>query len=103
MKIFSSTGFLTKHLHYGTRLDPARDWIALLTLSMIAFVAIIAWNVWAFDTVAQGGAIGSPDTNTPPAFSRSSLDAIHAIFTKRAVEETKYKTGVYIFTDPSQY
>ena len=82
--------------------DPARDWMTLLTLALLAFVAIVVWNVWPFDTVARGGVIGERATTTPQVFDRSSIDAIRSIFEKRSAEEAKYTTGVYRFTDPSQ-
>ena len=84
------------------RLDPVRDWLALLALSAIIFAGIIAWNAWAFDTIASGGVIGAPVTGSTPLFSRSALDAIHAIFAARAAKETKYESGFYSYTDPSQ-
>ena len=84
------------------RKDPARDWMTLLTLALFAFVALVVWNVWAFDTVARGGVIGAPATTTPAVFNRSSVDAIRGIFDARAAEEAKYVTGVYRFADPSQ-
>ncbi len=42
----------------SSRLDPERDWIMLLILSAIALTGIVVWNMWAFDTVANGGIIG---------------------------------------------
>ena len=86
----------------GMRSDPARDWMTLLTLALFAFVALVVWNVWAFDTVARGGVIGAPATTTPAVFNRSSVNAIRGIFDARAAEEAKYVTGVYRFADPSQ-
>ncbi len=91
-----------KRLHYGVRIDPARDWLVLLTLSVIALAGIVVWNVWTFDTVASGGSIGATVTETPPIFNRSSIDAIHTIFDSRASEEAKYVTGAYHYIDPSQ-
>ena len=73
----------------------------LLTLSTIALIGIISWNVWTFQTVAGGGTIGASPNATPSVFSRTSLDAIHVIFASRAAEEAKYVTGVYRFADPS--
>lgn len=102
MNISNHIKFLSNHLRVTAHLDPIRDWIALLVLSVLAFVGIIAWNIWAFDTVANGGVIGVASTSTPPVFNRSSLDAIHTIFEKRTVEEEKYVTGVYRYADPSQ-
>ena len=86
----------------ATHFDPMRDWLVLFTLFILAFVSIVVWNAWAFDTVAQGGVIGTSVTSTSPAFNRSSLDAIHTVFAKRAAEEAKYATGVYRYADPSQ-
>lgn len=82
--------------------DPVRDWLTLLTLSAITFICIVVWNVWVFDTVTQGGTIGTATTTTPMTFNRSSIDSIHAVFEKRATEEAKYVTGVYRYGDPSQ-
>jgi len=93
---------LLNRLRPNTHQDPVRDWLVLLTLSMLAFVCIVVWNVWAFDTVAQGGVIGATPSSTSPAFNRSSIDALHAVFEKRATEEEKYVTGVYRYADPSQ-
>ncbi len=100
MKKFFS--LFSKRDEASTRLDPERDWLMLLIVSAIALVGIVVWNVWAFETVANGGVIGAAATSTAPVFSRSSLDAIHAIFQNRAAEEGKYVSGVYSFTDPSQ-
>lgn len=101
MHIFDSIGLFLRRLRSGARLDPIRDWLVLLTLSMMAFVGIIVWNVWAFDTIARGGTLGAPVAGTSEVFSRASLDSIRAIFAERASEEAKYVTGVYRFADPS--
>jgi len=95
-------GSFLDRFRYGERLNPVRDWFVLLALSLMALACIIVWNVWAFGTIAQGGIIGSAATSSPPVFNSSSLDAINAIFSNRAVEEMKYETGVYRFADPSQ-
>ena len=95
------TNSLLKRLRYGTP-NPTRDWFVLVTLSSIIFIGIVVWNIWAFDTVAQGGVIGSAPVNSQPVFNRSSLDTIHTIFANRAAEEAKYETDVYHFADPSQ-
>ena len=86
------------YAHFG----PVRDWLVLLTLSILAFVSIVVWNVWAFDTVASGGVIGTTATSTTPVFNHSSLDTIRSVFEKRSAEEAKYRTGVYRYADPSQ-
>ncbi|MDE1919699.1 MAG: hypothetical protein KGH56_03335 [Patescibacteria group bacterium] len=93
---------LLKHFRLGSNRNPVRDWLALLTLSIMVFAGIVVWNIWAFDTVASGGAIGAPAVTAPPIFSRSSLDAVHAVFSSRADEESKYQTGAYRYADPAQ-
>ena len=102
MNFSSFINTLVKRLRYGASLNPVRDWLVLVIVSAIAFAGIVVWNVWAFDTVSQGGVIGSVATSTTPLFNRSSLDAISAVFANRAAEEEKYKSGVYRFADPSQ-
>jgi len=92
--------FLTRFR--DTEPDPAHDWLALLTLSCITFACIVVWNAWAFDTVVNGGTIGTTATSSFPLFSQESLSTIHAVFTNRAEEEVKYRTGTYRFADPSQ-
>jgi len=82
--------------------DPERDWILLLIISIITLTGIVVWNIFVFDTVANGGVIGAPVTNTTPVFSQSSLDAIHTVFANRAAEETKYIGEGYHYADPSQ-
>ncbi len=101
MNIFNFTNSSFSRLRLRAHQDPVRDWLALLALSLLAFVSIVVWNVWAFNTVARGGVIGVSATSTP-VFTSSSLDTIRAIFEKRAAEEAKYATGVYHYTDPSQ-
>jgi len=101
MNIFSTIGSFLKRFRRGMLQDPVRDWLVLLTFSAIVLAGIIVWNIWAFDTVANGGAIGAPAAGAPPVFDRASLDTIHTVFTDRAAEEAKYVTGVYKFTDPS--
>ncbi|HUX81018.1 MAG TPA: hypothetical protein VMV38_01705 [Candidatus Paceibacterota bacterium] len=82
--------------------DPVRDWFTLFTLSLILLAGIIVWNVWAFDTVVNGGAITAVPVSSTPVFNTSSLNTIHTIFATRAAENAKYMAGVYHVTDPSQ-
>lgn len=99
MNIFTSLKAFIKRRN--ERQDPARDWLLLLKLSMVVLVAIVAWNAWTFNRVANGGIIGGLPSGPPPVFSQASLDAINAVFTNRAAEESKYETGVYRYADPS--
>ena len=89
-------------MRYGARINPVRDWLMLLSFSAIILAGIIVWNIWVFDTVANGGVLGAPAASTSSLFSNSSIDTIRTIFADRAVEEAKYKTGTYHFIDPSQ-
>ena len=101
MNILNTIGSFFKRFRSGTSIDPVQDWLMFLSLATVCLVGIIVWNVWAFDTVSSGGTIGAPRTETPTVFNVSSLQEIHSIFANRAAEETKYITGVYMFTDPS--
>ena len=95
-------GSFLKRLRGGIRRDPVRDWLLLLTFSTIALTCTVVWNTLTFNAVTKGDAIGTAATGTPPIFNKSSLDAIHAIFTSRAAEESNYINGTYHFADPSQ-
>lgn len=102
MNISNSLSSYAHRFRSGVRGDPVRDWLVLLTLSIFALVCIVVWNVWAFDTVAQGGSIGPAATSTPAIFNPSSIGTINDVFQMRATEEAKYVTGVYRYSDPSQ-
>lgn len=93
---------LLKRVRLFSRYDPARDWFALLGCAVIILTGIVVWDAWVFDTIANGGTIGAPATSTPPIFSQSSIDSIHAVFDMRAAEEAKYVSGAYRYADPSQ-
>jgi len=101
MTIFTTTVSFIRRLRYGANIDPGRDWLILVTCSTILLIGIIVWNVWAFDTVANGKVIGAAPAATP-SFNQASLDAIRTVFEDRADEEAKYVTGVYRYADPSQ-
>lgn len=102
MHIFNFVGSFLKRLRTGAHQDPVRDWLALLTVSAIVLAGIIVWNLWAFDTIAGGGTIGSPSDEVTTTLSGPSLDAVHTIFVNRATEHMKYVTGTYRYADPSQ-
>jgi hypothetical protein len=104
MNIPSLATALLERARRGARADPARDWLALLALSAIALAGIVVWNVWAFETVAGGGAIGVPPAKTasPAVPDRAALDAVRTLFEGRAAEKAKYSNGAYRYADPSQ-
>jgi len=102
MNIFNTAVSYIKRFRSNAFRDPERDWMGILTISIIAFVGIVVWNIWTFETVANGGTIGTATTSPRSSFDRSSLDAIETIFSNRSAEEAKYRTGVYRYSDPSQ-
>ena len=89
-------------LHSLSHPDPVRDWLILVSCSLLALVSLVVWNVWAFDRVANGGVIGTSMKSASPVFDQSTLNAVNAIFTDRAAEEAKYVHGFYQYADPSQ-
>ena len=101
MIFFKNSSGISKRIRAIVHPDPVRDWFVLLVLSLIMLGVIVVWNIWAFDTVANGGVITTSAATTTPAFSQSSIDTIHSIFQARDGEEAKYVSGEYHFTDPS--
>ncbi len=91
-----------KRLRSDADIDPVRDWLVMLLFSTVAFLGVVVWNVWAFETVARGGVIGAPAPAVSPIFDRTALDAARAVFAARAAERAKYETGAYRLADPSQ-
>lgn len=87
----------------GIHANPVRDWFVLLGLFTLALVGIVMWNVWAFETVANGGSIGAPVMQTPAeGVDQSLLDTVRTVVDDRAAEAAKYESGAYRYTDPSQ-
>lgn len=74
----------------------------MLICAVIVLAGVIVWNLWVFNTIARGGAIGSVEPNSPQVFKKSFLDDVRPIFEKRADEAKKYETGVYRYADPSK-
>ena len=103
MTISEKPFFFLKRFRADTPQDPVHDWLVLLILSMILFIGIIVWNVWAFDTVANGGVIGADiTTSSPQVLKHLQLETIKDTFEQRAIEEAKYQDGTYRYVDPSQ-
>lgn len=102
MNIFNHNRSFFSRLRSAAHFDPVRDWLVMLVLSIFAFVSIVVWNIWAFDTVAQGGVIGTAASGTKQSFNLSLVGNVNEILGKRATEEAKYRTGGYRYADPSQ-
>lgn len=102
MNIFNHNRPFFSRLRSVAYFDPVRDWLVMLILSVFAFISIVVWNIWAFDTVAQGGILGATTSETKQSFNLSSIGDVNEILEKRANEEAKYRIGVYRYADPSQ-
>ncbi|MDB4991770.1 MAG: hypothetical protein JWL75_15 [Parcubacteria group bacterium] len=88
---------VTKYLHYGDRLRPARDWYVLLVIFGIALGLSVGWNLWQFSQITKGQTIGVP---APAAPAQIQLDQVKTLFEQRATEQGRY-THDYRFVDPS--
>ncbi|KND50131.1 MAG: hypothetical protein AB203_04065 [Parcubacteria bacterium C7867-008] len=82
---------------YGDRLNPSRDWFILVTIFVVLLLASLAWNVWLFDRVTKGDAIGN--ASAPAPLNPASIDSVQALFEARAIKETDYKNTHFV--DPS--
>lgn len=98
MKHFSLRTKGLKGISYGTILRPSRDWLLLLALALICLLVSVGWNLWTFDTVTEGGAVGADAPVQEPG--TASLDSVTRLFEARALEEARYKNE-YRFVDPS--
>jgi hypothetical protein len=94
--------FITHHSSGTFRRNPERDWGIALALAALVLVAIFGWNLWLFDTVVSGKALGEVAPVDTLSVNKSSLEAIQNLFTGRAAEEARYVDGTYQFTDPSE-
>lgn len=98
------TQFLSRlrlpHLH--ARHNPARDWFLMCGVFVVMLIIIISWDVWTFKVVESGEISPSEVESSTPVLNRAAIDRVTKLFEERAVEEEKYKTGSYHFSDPSQ-
>lgn len=88
-------------MHSDASIDPTRDWLLILTFAIVVLAGVVVWNIWAFDTVASGGNIGSSAPEASPILNSGLLNTVRTTFETRAEEEAKYVTGVYRYSDPS--
>lgn len=88
---------ITKNLHYGQRLRPARDWLVLLAIFMLALAISVTYNLLTFSHVTRGQLIGNSNVTTP---TQIKLDQVKNLFDQRAAERGRY-TSEYRFVDPS--
>ena len=88
-------------LFRGARANPERDWAILLICAALALVAIVGWNVWAFETVVGGGTLGASQKPVTTTTATSALDTLPDLLSARANEDAKYIDGAYRFADPA--
>ncbi|KND51565.1 MAG: hypothetical protein AB202_03285 [Parcubacteria bacterium C7867-007] len=84
-------------LKYGERLNPSRDWLILVMVFVLLLLGSLGWNIWLFDRVTNGDAIGN--ATAPAPLNPASIDSVNALFEARAVKETDYKNSRFV--DPS--
>ena len=84
---------------YGERLRPQRDWLVLLSITGVLLAISVAWNLWLFARVTNGEQIGDQQAQTQ--VHGAKLDAMNALFERRAQEEGRY-LNEYRFVDPSR-
>lgn len=85
-----------------SRPDTIRDWFIIMGGASLILIGIVAWNMWEFNTILNGGSLNAPAPSTAPSSVRPSLDSIHTLFENRAAEEAVYASSASRFTDPSQ-
>lgn len=78
-------------------------WVKLVNSIFLAvFVLSLAWSAYIFMLVSQGRALDASAVKSISPVDRETLDAAHRVFETRAQEEQKYRTGAYVYRDPSQ-
>ena len=91
---------IKKALSYGDRLHPERDWLMLISIAGILFVASIGWNVLLFFQFQNGKNVTA---QTAPQVQKSlgdSISQVQDLFQSHAAEEVNYQQ-TYHFVDPS--
>jgi hypothetical protein len=84
-------------MSYGERVRPTRDWLTLLSIAALLFIASAAWNVWLYYRVLEGPASGNASA---PTLDTAAVTNAKKALDARAAEEAKYEHG-YSFVDPS--
>lgn len=92
-----------KNIRRLSRPDIIRDWFIIMSGASLVLIGIVAWNMWEFNTILNGGTLNAPAANVASSSSvRPSLDSVHALFENRAAEEAVYTSSAVRFADPSQ-
>ncbi len=79
-------------------MQPARDWFIMLTLSLIALVVSVLWNVFFFTSALNDQAAPASDAS-PTTGGRSALPALEELFDARAADAIRFENASFV--DPS--
>jgi hypothetical protein len=86
-------------LKYGNVIRPHRDWLILLTISLIVFVGSAVWNAWLFNKVIRGEFLGDAP-EVAPLQTLDTLETVKDVLEERRVKELFYRVGSS-FVDPA--
>ena len=88
-----------KRFTYGKRVRPARDWLVLIIIALIALAGFGVAGAWVYLEGARGRS-GEVIPLLAPELSGDALERTEALFERRALEESRYRSE-YQFVDPS--
>lgn len=79
---------------------PQRDWVLLLGVTLILFIALSAWSYLSFLRAVRADESSAVDA-AAAATTGTSLEGVRAVFEERAAERARYQTERH-FIDPSK-
>ena len=94
-----SAGGARKGREAGT-IHPRRDWLLLLGVTLLLFVALSVWSYLSFLDAVRTDGSDSSDGGAAQSAS-TSLESVRAIFEGRALLRNEYQTTRH-FIDPSK-
>ncbi|HQU08269.1 MAG: hypothetical protein B7X04_03750 [Parcubacteria group bacterium 21-54-25] len=93
---------LPRRLAYGTQLKPARDWFVVVGVVLTLLALNIVWNVINFQNIITEKTPPLATQTVVSTINQTAIEEVQQVFSTRASEQTKYESGAYTFTDPSQ-
>ncbi|MGE5540869.1 MAG: hypothetical protein ACM3TU_01115 [Bacillota bacterium] len=89
-----------KMFRYGERARPYRDWMVVISVAALLFLASGVWSYFLFREVSAGANLqASPETNA--LVNVASIETVRTMFDMRAAEQAHYRTD-YHFVDPAK-